>query len=63
MERATVPFTVYETQDASIAEAVAAERERCATIAEHLSGWGSARNAKSRASELAAHIAKVIRGS
>lgn len=36
--------------------ALAAERERCAQIAEHLNGWGYP-----LAPELAAHIAKVIR--
>ena len=42
-------------------EGVDAERERCASIAEHLNGWGSARSGKERAAELAAHIAKIIR--
>jgi hypothetical protein len=51
------------TQDAEIErllaerkEAIAAERERCAKIAEHLNGWGSSPNP-----ELVAHIAKIIR--
>lgn len=42
-------------------EAAAKERERCAQIAEHLNGWGSALLGDERAAELAAHIAKVIR--
>lgn len=46
----------------SIAQAIADERERCAQIAEGLNGWGSARKGNDRASELAAHIAKIIRG-
>jgi hypothetical protein len=45
----------------AIALAVATERERCAQVAEHLNGWGSAKKGKERAAELAAHIAKVIR--
>ncbi len=39
-----------------VAGAIAAERERCAQIAEHLNGWGGKPN-----HELARHIAKVIR--
>jgi len=44
--------------DDGIGAAVAAERERCAQIAEHLNGWG---NLATRQSGLAEHIAKVIR--
>lgn len=39
-----------------IASAVAAERERCAQVAENLNGWGRKPN-----HELAQHIAKIIR--
>ena len=44
--------------DQLIKNAIAAERERCAKIAEHLSGWG---NKATQRSGLAEHIAKVIR--
>ena len=50
-----------DAENARLADAVAAERERCANIAEHLNGWGSAPTGKERAVELAAHIAKIIR--
>ncbi len=53
--------TYEDHREREIAEAVAAERERCAIVAEHLNGWGRARSGKERAAELAAHIAKVIR--
>jgi hypothetical protein len=54
-------FIADEDIAGMIARAVIAERERCASIAEHLNGWGSARGGRERAAELAAHIAKVIR--
>lgn len=53
-------LNVIQTQHV-IAQAIAAERERCAEVAEHLNGWGSAKRGKERAAELAAHIAKMIR--
>jgi hypothetical protein len=42
----------------SFNEGVDAERERCASIAEHLNGWGAS---GTHGRELAEHIAKVIR--
>lgn len=47
-----------EQLPAHIATAIAAERERCALIAEHLNGWG---NEATQQSGLAKHIAKIIR--
>ena len=54
-------FAITTTQteiNRAIKEAVEAERERCALVAEHLNGWG---NEATRQSGLARHIAKVIR--
>lgn len=51
------PGTIKETLARAITAAVAAEREACAVVAEHLNGWG----ADCGMGGHALHIAKQIR--
>jgi hypothetical protein len=67
VELPVLPYKMYARSDVELLmrsygeacarQAVEAERERCAQIAEHLNGWGSR-----PCPELADHIAAAIRG-